>query len=196
LVTKTSPFGTVEEPFSVGELVIGAKGKFFARTIDANIALSTSIYAEAEKHKGTSVVEILQNCVIFNDGVHDEVTGKEVRDDRTIILKQGQPMVFGKGNDKGLILDGLKLKVVKLGENGITEKDLIVHDATEPNPGIQYMLANMRYPEYPVALGIIRSVPGPTYDKLVEEQIEAIKERSPIKCMDDLLMSGSTWKVE
>jgi len=196
LVTKTSPFGTVEEPFSVGELVIGAKGKFFARTIDANIALSTSIYAEAEKHKGTSVVEILQNCVIFNDGVHDEVTGKEVRDDRTIILKQGQPMIFGKGNDKGLILDGLKLKVVKLGDNGITEKDLIVHDATEPNPGIQYMLANMRYPEYPVALGIIRSVPGPTYDKLVEEQIEAIKERSPIKCMDDLLMSGSTWNVE
>jgi len=196
LVTKTSPFGTVEEPFSVGELVIGAKGKFFARTIDANIALSTSIYAEAEKHKGTSVVEILQNCVIFNDGVHDEVTGKEVRDDRTIILKQGQPMVFGKGNDKGLILDGLKLKVVKLGENGITEKDLIVHDATEPNPGIQYMLANMRYPEYPVALGIIRSVPGPTYDKLVEEQIEAIQGKSKIKCMDDLLLSGSTWNVE
>jgi 2-oxoglutarate/2-oxoacid ferredoxin oxidoreductase subunit beta len=196
LVTKTSPYGTVEEPFSVGELVIGAKGKFFARTIDANIALSTSIYTEAEKHKGTSVVEILQNCVIFNDGVHDEVTGKEVRDDRTIILKQGQPMIFGKGNDKGLILDGLKLKVVKIGENGITEKDLIVHDATEPNPGIQYMLANMRYPEYPVALGIIRSVPGPTYDKLVEEQIEAIKEKSPIKCMDDLLLSGSTWIVE
>jgi len=196
LVTKTSPFGTVEEPFSVGELVIGAKGKFFARTIDANIALSTAIYVEAEKHRGTSVVEILQNCVIFNDGVHEEVTGKEVRDDRMIILKQGQPMVFGKENDKGLILDGLKLKVVKLGENGITEKDLIVHDATEPNPGIQYMLANMRYPEYPVALGIIRSVPGPTYDKLVEEQIEAIKEKSPIKCMDDLLLSGSTWTVE
>ena len=102
LVTKTSPFGTVEEPFSVGELVIGAKGKFFARTIDTNIALSTQIYAEAEKHKGTSVVEVLQNCVIFNDGVHDVVADKEVRDDRTIILKHGQPMIFGKGNNKGL----------------------------------------------------------------------------------------------
>ena len=102
---------------------------------------------------------------------------KEVRDDRTIILKHGQPMIFGKGNDKGLILDGLKLKVVKLGENGITEKNILVHDATEANPGIQYMLANMRYPEYPVALGVIRSVDWPAYDNSVQEQIQRYPER-------------------
>lgn len=196
LVTKTSPFGTVEEPFSVGELVIGAKGKFFARTIDANIALSTQIYTAAAKHHGASVIEVLQNCVIFNDGIHDVVTGKEVRDDRTIILKQGEPMIFGKDNDKGLVLEGLKLKVVKLGENGITEKDLLIHNAAEPNPGIQYMLANMRYPEYPVALGIIRAVEGVTYDKSVHSQIEEVMQKSKIKSMDDLLYSGSTWDVE
>ena len=196
LVTKTSPFGTVEEPFSVGELVIGAKGKFVARTIDSNIALSTQIYIEAAKHKGTSVIEVLQNCVIFNDGIHETVAGREVRDDRTIILKHGEPMVFGKDNDKGLVLDGLKLKVVKLGENGITEKSLLVHDAIEPNPGIQYMLANMRYPEYPVALGVIRSVPGNTYENDVVEQIKEVQKSAKIKCMDDLLHSGSTWKVE
>ncbi|MBK7133151.1 MAG: 2-oxoacid:ferredoxin oxidoreductase subunit beta [Bacteroidales bacterium] len=196
IVTKTSPYGTVEEPFSVGELVIGAKGKFFARTIDTNIALSTQIYTEAARHKGTSVVEVLQNCVIFNDGVHDTVADKEVRDDRTLILKHGQPMIFGKNNDKGLILDGLKLRVVKIGEDGITEKDIIVHDATEPNPGIQYMLANMRYPEFPVALGVIRAVEGVTYDSAMTEQISEIKKTSKIKCMDDLLMHGSTWKVE
>lgn len=196
LVTKTSPYGTVEEPFSPGELVIGAKGKFFARTIDTNVALATEIYAEAARHNGTSVIEVLQNCVIFNDGIHDIVTGKEVRDDRTIILRHGQKMIFGKNHDKGLMLDGLKLKVVTLGQNGITEKDIIVHDAHEPNPGIQYMLANMKYPEYPVALGIIRSVPGETYDKAVTEQIESVKQTSRIKCMDDLLNSGSTWKVE
>ena len=196
LVTKTSPFGTIEEPFSVGELVIGARGKFFARIIDTSIALSTQIFIEAAKHKGATVVEILQNCVIFNDGIHDDVSGKEVRDERTIILKQGQPMIFGKDKDKGLILDGLKLKVVKIGENGITEKDLIVHDATEPNPGIQYMLANMRYPEYPVALGIIRAVPGITYDSAVHSQIEEVTNTSMIKSMDDLLKSGSTWDVE
>jgi len=196
LVTKTSPFGTVEEPFSVGELVIGAKGKFFARTIDTNVALSTQIYIEAAKHKGTSVIEVLQNCVIFNDGIHDTISDKEVRDDRSLILKHGQPMIFGKENDKGLILDGLKLKVVKFGENGITEKNLLVHDALEANPGIQYMLANMRYPEYPVALGVIRSVHGPTYDRSVEEQIGEIQKTAKIKSMDDLLMSGSVWEVE
>jgi 2-oxoglutarate/2-oxoacid ferredoxin oxidoreductase subunit beta len=196
LVTKTSPYGTVEEPFSVGELVIGAKGKFFARTIDVNVALSTQIYIEAAKHHGTSVIEVLQNCVIFNDGIHDNIANKEVRDDRTIILKHGQPMIFGKGNDKGLILDGLKLKVVNLGENGITEKDLLIHDALEANSGIQYMLSNMKFPEYPVALGVIRSVSGLTYDKSVEEQISAIKRTAKIKCVDDLLMSGSTWNVD
>jgi 2-oxoglutarate ferredoxin oxidoreductase subunit beta len=196
LVTKTSPFGTIEEPFSVGELVIGAKGKFFARTVDANVTLSTMIYIEAAKHKGTSVIEVLQNCVIFNDGIHDVVTARDVRDDRTITLKHGEPMIFGKDNEKGLILDGLKLKVVRLGENGITEKNLLIHDAREPNPGIQYMLANMRYPEYPMALGVIRSVDGNTYESDVEEQIKGVQKNSKIKCMDDLMNSGSTWIVE
>jgi 2-oxoglutarate ferredoxin oxidoreductase subunit beta len=196
LVTKTSPYGTVEEPFSVGELVIGAKGKFFARTIDTNIALSTQIYIEAAKHKGTSVIEALQNCVIFNDGIHDTIADKEVRDDRTLILKQGQPMIFGKGNDKGLILDGLKLKVVKLGVNGVSENDLLIHDSHEENPGIHYMLANMKYPDYPVALGVIRAVPWQTYENLVSEQIEAVQKSSKIKNVNDLLKSGSTWKVE
>ncbi|HPI68014.1 MAG TPA: 2-oxoacid:ferredoxin oxidoreductase subunit beta [Bacteroidales bacterium] len=196
LVTKTSPFGTVEEPFSVGDLVIGARGKFFARTIDTMVTLSTDIYVEAERHRGTSVVEVLQNCVIFNDGVHDNIAGKDVRADRTIVLKHGKPMVFGKNNDKGLILDGLKIKVVRLGENNITEKDLLVHDATEPNPGIHYMLSNMKYPDYPVALGVIRSVEGRTYDADIEKQISDIQNKSRIKCMDDLLMSGSTWKIK
>lgn len=196
LVTKTSPFGSVEEPFSVGELVIGAKGKFFARTIDTNLALSTSIYMEAAKHKGTSVIEVLQNCVIFNDAIHEVVSGKEVRDDRTLILKHGQKMLFGKNNEKGLMLDGLKLKVVTPGEDGITLENILVHDAFEPNPGIQYMLANMKYPEFPVALGIIRSVPGETYDNAIKEQISEVRKKSTIKCMDDLLNSGSTWKVE
>jgi 2-oxoglutarate ferredoxin oxidoreductase subunit beta len=196
IVTKTSPFGTVEEPFSIGELVIGAKGKFFARTTDANVALSTQVYGQAHKHHGTSVVEVLQNCVIFNDNVHGEVTDKEVRDDRTIILKHGEPMIFGKERNKGLVLDCLKLRVATIGENGVTEKDILVHDAMEPNPGIHYMLANMKYPEYPVALGVIRAVPGATYNELVENQIREIQANAKIKCMDDLLMSGSTWVVE
>ncbi len=195
IITKSSPFGSVEDPFSVGELVIGAKGKFFARTIDTNVPLSTRIYIDAARHKGTSVIEVLQNCAIFNSGIHDLIFAKEVREDRTITLQHGERMIFGKEKNMGLVLDGLKLNVVKIGENGITENDILLHDAEEANPGIHIMLAHMRYPDYPLALGIIRSVPDKTYEAAVEEQIGFVKENSRIKCMDDLLNSGNTWEV-
>ena len=192
-VTKTSPYGTIEEPFSPGELVIGAKGKFFARTIDSNVQLSTEVYKQAALHDGTSVVEVLQNCVIFNDGVHKQLSNRETREDNTIILIKGEPMIFGKNRDKGLKLDGLKLKVVKLG-NGISEKDILVHDCEENNPGIHTMLANMRYPGYPVALGVIRCVSAPTYDMAVKGQITKVQKDRKIKNVNDLLRSGSTWE--
>jgi len=194
-VTNTSPFGTIEAPFHPGELVIGAQGKFFARSIDNNIKLSTEIYVEAAKHEGTSIIEVLQNCVIFNDKAHAEITDKAVKDDRQIILKHGQPMIFGKNHDKGLILDGLKIKVVQLGKAGISEKDLLVHKANENNPGIHLMLANMRWPNYPVAFGVIRNVTAPTYDMAMEAQISKVQETAKISNMDQLLRSGSTWEI-
>jgi len=195
-VTKTSPYGTVEHPFHPGELVIGAQGKFFARSIDGNMKLSQEIFLQAAKHKGASVVEMLQNCVIYNNKVHAVITDKEHREDRTIVLRHGEPMIFGKNRDKGLILDAehLKLKVVELGDK-YTEKDLYVHNSEEVNPGIHLMLANMQYPEYPVALGVIRNVKAHTYDEAVKEQVEDVKSKSPIKCVDDLLKSGTTWEV-
>ena len=194
LVTRTSPFGTIEEPFSVGELVMGAQGTFFARTTDNNVSLSTGIYVEAAGHRGTSVVEVLQNCVIFNDGIHDVVTGREVRDERTIILRHGEPMIFGRERDRGLMLEGFKLKVVKIGENGISAGDILVHDEKEPDPSIHYLLARMRHPEYPLALGVIRSVGGKIYEDELEEQITDIRRNAEIRSMDDLLNSGSTWE--
>jgi len=195
-VTKTSPFGTVEHPFVPGELVIGAQGKYFARTIDTNLKHSQEIFLDAAKHKGCSVVEVLQNCVIYNDKTHGYITDKEHKLDRQLFLHDGEPMIFGKENDKGIVLDGLELKVVKIGENGITEKDLLVHDSKMVNPGIHMMLVNMKGPDFPIALGVIRNVEAEYYDKLVEEQIEEIKAESKIKCMDDLLASGSTWEVK
>ena len=195
ILTKTSPFGTIEAPFHPGELVIGAQGKFFARTIDTNVKLSTKIFIEAGEHEGASVVEVLQNCVIFNDKTFAEISDREVKEERQIILEHGKPMIFGKNRDKGLVLDGLKLKVVKIGEDGITEKDLLVHVSNENNPGIHTMLANMRWPNYPVALGVIRNVSAPTYDQAMENQINKVKETSKIKNMEDLLKSGNTWEV-
>ncbi len=196
LVTKTSPYGTIEEPFVIGQLVIGAHGRFFARTIDYGLQLSAEVYREAAMFQGTAMVEAIQNCVIFADGVHDHITGKDVRDDRTIVLHHGQPMIFGKERDKGIILDGLKMKVVKLGEGGITEKDILVHDAHESDPGIHYMLAGMKYPDYPVALGVIRAVESQSYEAAMGEQHVRVQAKSKIKCMDDLLRSGSTWEVK
>lgn len=195
-ITKTSPFGTVEYPFNPGELTIGAHGKFFARTTDNNIKQMISVFTEAEKHKGTSVVEVLQNCVIYNNGVHAKVTDRDKRDDNQIYLEHGKPMIFGKERDKGLILNGLKLKAVKIGENGITEKDILVHDKYEPNPTLHNMLIKMANPDLPVAMGVIRSVKAATYDEAIEKQIQWVGESSKIKNMSDLLFSGNTWEIK
>jgi len=194
--TKTSPYGTIENPFHPGELVIGSQGKFFARSVDNNIKLNQEIFLEAEKHKGTSVVEILQNCVIYNDKTHAVISDKKFKDDRQLVLRHGEKMIFGSERNKGIVLDGLKLKVVEIGKDGYTEDDILVHDAKEPNPGIHQMLANMRYPEYPVAVGVIRNVESGTYERKMEEQIKQVQEESDYKCVDDLLNSGSTWEVK
>lgn len=195
-VTKTSPYGTVEHPFNPGALVLGARGTYFARSLDVELKLTQDIMLESAKHDGTAVVEVLVNCVIFNDKTHWNLVDREYRSDRTIVLKHGEPMIFGKDRDKGLMLDGMKLKVVKLGEDGITEKDLLVHDAHQENPGLHSMLIDMQYPEYPVALGVIRAVKDTTYDDNVRDQITEVRSKSPIQCMDDLLVSGATWEVE
>ncbi len=196
LVTKTSPYGTVEYPFNPGALVLGARGTFFARSLDSELKLNQEIMVAAAKHDGTSVMEMLVNCVIFNDGTHLEFSEKSVRADRTIVLRHGEPMIFGANRDKGLILENMKLKVVKIGENGITEKDILVHDAHTDNIGLHSMLVDMKYPDYPVALGVIRDVEDMTYDDRVRDQVAEVKEKAKIKCVDDLLNSGATWTVE
>ena len=195
--TKTSPYGTIEHPFNPGELAIGAQSKFFARSIDTNVALTAEVLETAVKHKGTSVVEVLQNCVIFADGAHSAITDKELKEDRQLILQHGKPMIFGKNKDKGLRFDKSgKLEVVEIGKNGVTVDDILVHDAHNPNPFLHWMLVNMKAPEFPVALGVIREVEAHTYDEALDEQIEQVKKISDIHCMDDLLNSGDTWEVK
>ena len=151
---------------------------------------------EAAKHEGCSVMEMLVNCVIFKDGAHKLITDREYRADRTIVLRHGQKMIFGKDNNKGIVLDGMGLKVVTIGENGVTEDDILVHDAHCENVGIHMMLADMKYPDYPVALGVIRDVKSEVYDEGVRKQVEEVKAKSKIQCVDDLLRSGSVWEVK
>jgi len=193
--TKTSPQGTFENPFNPGELVIGAQGTFFARAVDTNPKMMVEVMLEANKHKGTSVLEILQNCVIFSNKVHDLVTNRETKFDNQIFLKEGEPLVFGKEMDKGIVLKGTKLEVVKIGENGITKDDLLVHNPQDEDPGIHNMLARMTPPEYPIAMGVIRAIKQDTYNDLLMASIENEKQISPLKCVDDLLNSGNTWEI-
>ncbi|MGC9331368.1 MAG: 2-oxoacid:ferredoxin oxidoreductase subunit beta [Bacteroidales bacterium] len=196
-ITKTSPHGTIENPFNPGELAMGAQGTFFARVLDKDPKMMKQVFIQAEKHKGTSMIEILQNCVIFNNKVHELVAGKDVRDDRTIHVEHGSPLLFGKEKEKGLTIEEGKLKVVKIGENGITKDDILVHDAKNPDPNIHYMLSRMTYPDFPIAVGIIRCVDeGDTYENLLENQIKEEKENNKIHNMTDLLNSGNVFNID
>lgn len=194
-ITNSSPFGTIEKPFNAGRLTLGAGGNFFARTIDANVKETVEILKAADQHKGTAIIEVLQNCVIFNNGAHQRITDKEERENNQLWLEHGKPMIFGKDRNKGLVLDGLKLKVVTIGENGITEKDILVHDMYEEDLTLHSMLVNLNLPEYPVVFGIVRAVKADSYDDLLYKQIAEVQSKSPIKGMDDVFNSGSTWEV-
>lgn len=193
--TKSSPFGTVEEPFRPAELTIGARGTYFARTLDMDLKTANSVMLAAARHKGTSVIECLVNCVIFNDGAHRYLSEKATRNDRLIVLEHGKKMIFGNENNKGLVLDGLNLKVVTIGENGITENDLLTHDAECQDPTMHLKLAYMTGPDFPVAVGVIRSVEAASYDQEVEKQIVQIQEKSKVKSFDDLLETLEQWDM-
>ena len=194
-ITKTSPYGTVEQPFNPGSLVLGAKGTFFARSLDVELKLNEEILTLAALHDGASVVEMLTNCVIFNDGAHKELSDPAVKADRTIVLRDGEKMLFGKDKEKGLVLEGMGLKAVTIGEDGYTLDDVLVHDAHSDNMGLHMMLAEMKGPELPVALGVIRDVKQLTYDDGVHDQVLEVTAKSRIHSVDELLHSGSTWEV-
>jgi len=157
--------------------------------------LMQDVMFDAAKHNGTAVVEFLQNCIIFNDKTHQHITNRENAADNQLILRNGEPMIFGKEKNKGIRLGDRGLEVVTIGKNGITEQDILVHDAYQLDAGLHLMLAKMRLPEFPVALGVIRSATAPTYDQLMEDQISSARATSKIRRVDDLLNSGDVWEI-
>ncbi|HDR67832.1 MAG TPA: 2-oxoacid:ferredoxin oxidoreductase subunit beta [Bacteroidaceae bacterium] len=195
-ITKTSPDGTIENPFRPGELTMGAQGSFFARIVDTDPVMMREIFAAAAQHKGTSVVEVLQNCVIFANQVHKDITGKDVKDDHQIYLKHGKPMIFGKEKNKGLRINFNNLEVVTIGENGITEDDIIVHNAHDFDDTTHYRLVNMGLPDFPMAMGVIRAADTTVYESLLSDQIQHAKSTSKIKTVDDLLRSGNVFQID
>ena len=196
-VSKSSPYGTVEDPFRPAELCFVARGKFFARAVATDTIETIAILKAAKQHKGAAVCEILQNCVIFNEGCHDAVYNKESRKANAIYVKHGEPLVFGVDNEFGLVQEGFGLKVVKIGEDGYTINDILVHDAHCVDDTLQLKLAMMDTKDgFPVALGIIRDVDAPTYDESVWQQIEEVKAKKEYHNFTELLETNDIWEVK
>ena len=195
-VSKSSPYGTVEDPFRPAELCFGARGRFFARAVATDAQGTVDILKAAYEHKGAAVCEILQNWVIFNNGTHDCVYNKEGRKKNAIYVRHGEKLVFGENDEYGLMQEGFGLKVVKIGENGITLDDILTHDAHCEDNTLQLKLAMMD-PEngFPVALGVIRDVEAPTYEAAVHEQIAQVSAQKKYHNFEELLMTNDTWEV-
>lgn len=193
-VSKSSPYGTVEDPFRPAELCFGARGNFFARCVATDMSAAVECLKAAAKHKGASVTEVLQNCVIFNNGTHESVYTKEGRAKNAIYLEHGKPMIFGENNEFALAQEGFGLKVVKVDE--VNEKDILVHDAHCADPTLHLKLALMEGPDFPVALGVIRDVEAPTYNDSVHLQVEEVKAKKPYHTFAELLETNETWEIK
>jgi 2-oxoglutarate ferredoxin oxidoreductase subunit beta len=194
-VLKSSPLGTIENTFSVGELCLGAGGQFYARVPDTDVKLMAQVMTEAYRHKGFAMIEVLQNCVIFNDKTHAQITGKESRALNQLVLEHGKPMLFGANSEKGIRLNGLELEVITLGQGGMGINDVLVHDATNKSNILHTMLVQMRLPEFPVALGVIRRAQSSVFDQDFLAQSEAQKSNTPFKGLNDLFHSGNTFQI-
>lgn len=195
-VSKSSPYGTTEDPFIPAELVFGARGTFFGRSLDVELKTSQEVLVAAARHRGASVVEMLQNCVIFNQGIYSFVSDRELRPDHTIHLRHGEKMLFGKEMNKGLVQDGFLLKAETIGEDGYTIDDVLTHDAHCQSNFLHQQLAMMDGKSLPLAIGVIRDVEAPVYEEEVDKQTHNVEERKHFGSLRDMIMAGETWEVK
>ncbi len=193
---KSAPMGVIDYPLNPLSVALAAEATFVARSVDTFTAHLQQMVERAMHHKGVSFVEVYQNCNIFNDGAFDMFTERAVRDERTIELKHGQPLVYGKEKNHGIRMrSDLHLEVVELNDE-VQESDLIVHNEKAADSYLAFMLGRMQYPDYPVPIGVFRDVDRPTYEDLLEEQIETAITRSGPGDLEKLIHSGDTWVIE
>jgi 2-oxoglutarate ferredoxin oxidoreductase subunit beta len=190
--TKSTPMGSIDFPLHPISVALGAEATFAARTVDVNVKHLQYVLEQAAHHKGTSFVEIYQNCIIFNDEAFEYATGKETKTETTIYLEHGKPLTFGKDVKKGIRMNGMEPEVVTLGGD-ISEDDLLVHNEKQEEPSLAYLLSRMHYPEFPEPMGIFRCVERPTYEELLMGQVEhAVKTRGE-GTLEALYDNGETW---
>lgn len=193
-VTKSTPMGSLDIPFNPLSLALGAGSTFVARTIDKETKHLQSMIKESYNHRGTSFLEIYQNCNIFNDGAFSSLTDRDTKQDNVLLLENGKPLVFGQDQSKGIRLDGNKPEIVELGKKW-SESDLLVHDSSDYV--IASLLANMTYlPDFPDPLGVFYKIDSPTYEDMVADQIKGAVKLKPKASVQSILDSGDTWEVK
>jgi len=193
--SPSTPMGSVDRPVSATMFALGAGARFVARGIDTQQKVLPGVLARAHAHRGMSFVEIFQNCIVYNDGVFDEFTDRSVATERQLHAEHGQPLLFGEDGASGLRMKqgALELEVVTVGEGGVSEAEILVHDETNRMQAM--MLAGMDGPDFPVALGVLYCDPAPTYENSVMDQIAAAKSNGASDNLNDMMRGGHTWTV-
>ncbi len=188
--TKTSPFGSVDAPFNPLQLALGAGATFVARTLDTRPKHMKAVLKAAAEHKGAAFVEVWQNCVIFNDGAFKGWSEKKVRDEKTVDLIEGEPMIFGAERDKGLKAEGCHIQVVPAAEAS-------VWDPSHESPGPAFLMTQLdNDPSMPRPFGVFRAVGRPTLDELIHAQITEVTEKRGVGSLKDLIYTPDAWVVD
>jgi 2-oxoglutarate/2-oxoacid ferredoxin oxidoreductase subunit beta len=193
--SPSTPWGSIENPVCATSLALGAGARFVARSVDNLQKHLPEVLKRAHTHNGTSFVEIFQNCIVFNNEVFADFTAKDIADDAEVFVEHGKPLIFGKNKDRGLRIKpgALALEAVTIGENGVTEADILVHDET--NRALAGMLAAMERPTMPIALGVLYCHPAPSYEDGVKDHFEEAKKHGTGRDLNKLLRRGYTWTV-
>jgi 2-oxoglutarate/2-oxoacid ferredoxin oxidoreductase subunit beta len=194
LKTKSSPMGSVDAPVRPLSFALGCNASFVARSLDVDLKHLEYTLERAAKHQGTALVEIYQNCLIFNDGAFDYAADKSVKSEKTMYLEHGKPLVFGANRDKGIRLNGLQPEVYNLADGGAERA--IVHDEQEPRPMLSFLLSNLMQPDFPEPFGVFRAVERECFDSNVHEQISQAREQRGEADLQKLLNGNETWVVE
>lgn len=192
---KSAPMGTIDYPINPLSLAFAAEATFVGRSMDVDPKHLGTMVERLAHHKGSGILEVYQNCNIFNDGAFKGFNEREVKEDRMLYLEHGKPLLFGKNKNKGIHLKGVTPEVVTIGENGVTIDDLMVHDENVPEPNLSYIIGRMEYPEYPVPMGVFRSISKPTYEDMLNQQVESAVTTKGPGSLEKLINSGETWVI-
>lgn len=192
--TKSSPMGTIETPIQPIELALGAEATFVARSVDTDMPHLGEILRRAAQHKGSALIHILQNCPVFNDGAFESVRDRVERMEHGLYLSHGNPLLFGKDNEQGIVLDGLTPKAVALTSSN--QDQVLIHDEHASQPTLAFLLSRLPHPDFPISLGVFREITKPTYETALVEQVEEAKHQKGKMGIQGLLEGPETWRVE